>query len=123
MQTYNSGRSSPQSVNLRPEWNSPNRRQQFSPTRGGYQSLNFGYQSPNFRDQVRGQGQYQGQNKGFMPTSERPFRGSPQNQYCQSSTFSQNKKSTYPPKVVQEQNASMSQLFPRKEHLNRKGSE
>jgi hypothetical protein len=41
LQTYNSGRSSPQSVNLRPEWNSPNRRQQFSPIRGRYQSLNF----------------------------------------------------------------------------------
>jgi hypothetical protein len=52
-QTYNKGRSSPQSVNLRPEWNSPNRRQQFSPIRGGYQS-------PNFRKQGRGQDQYQG---------------------------------------------------------------
>ena len=41
VQTYNSGRSSQQSVNLSPEWNSPNRRQQFSPIRGGYQSPNF----------------------------------------------------------------------------------
>ena len=61
VQTYNSGRSAPQSVNLRPEWYSPNGRQQFSPNRGGYQS-------PNFRDQGRGQGQYQGQNKGFTPS-------------------------------------------------------
>jgi len=55
--TYNSGRSAPQSVNLRPEWYSPNGRQQFSPNRGGYQS-------PNFRDQGRGQSQYQGQHNG-----------------------------------------------------------
>jgi len=101
---------------LRPEWHSPNGRQQFSPNRGGYQG-------PNFRDQGRGQSQYQGQNKGFTPTSERSFRGSPQNQYRQASTFGQNKKPIYPPKAVQEQNASMSQLFPRKEHLNGKGSE
>jgi hypothetical protein len=66
VQTYIGGRSAPQSVNLRPEWYSPNGRQQFSPNRGGYQS-------PNFRDQGRGQSQYQGQNKGFMPSSERPL--------------------------------------------------
>ena len=66
VQTYNSGRSAPQSVNLRPEWYFPNGRQQFSPNRGGYES-------PNFRDQGRGQSQYQGQNKGFMPSSERPL--------------------------------------------------
>ena len=47
VQTYNSGRSAPQSVNLRPEWHSPNGRQQFSPKRGGYQG-------PNFRVQGRG---------------------------------------------------------------------
>lgn len=82
VQTYNSGRSAPQSVNLRPEWYSPNGRQQFSPNRGGYQS-------PNFRDQGRGQSQYQGQNKSFMPSSERP----------------------------------LTQMSPRKEHLNGKGSE
>lgn len=35
VQTYNSGRSAPQSVNLRPEWHSPNGRQHFSPKRGG----------------------------------------------------------------------------------------
>ena len=44
----------------------PNGRQQFSLNRGGFQS-------PNFRDQGRGQSQYQGQNKGFMPSSERPL--------------------------------------------------
>ena len=82
VQTYNSGRSAPQSVNLRPEWYSPNGRQQFSPNRGGYQS-------PNFRDQGRGQSQYQGQYKGFMPSTERP----------------------------------LTQMSPRKEHLNGKGSE
>ena len=84
LQTYNSGRSSPQSVNSRPEWNSPNRRQQFSPIRGGYQSLNFRkqgrgqyqYQGKNkdctpTSEQGRRQGQYQGQNKGFTLTSER----------------------------------------------------
>jgi len=84
VQTYNSGRSSPQSVNLRPEWNSPNRRQQFSPIRGGYQSPNFRNKvedKVNIKDKIkalrltseqgRGQGQYQGQNKGFTPTSER----------------------------------------------------
>ena len=121
-QTYNNVRSPPQSVNLRPDWNSPNRRQQFSPNRSDYQSPNFGYQSPNFRDQGRGQGQYQGKNKGFTPSSERSFRGSPQNQYSQTTTFGQNKKTIYPLKAVQEQNASVSQLFPRKEHLNGKGS-
>jgi hypothetical protein len=66
VQTYNSGRSAPQSVNLRPEWHFLNGRQQFSPNRGGYES-------PNFRDQGRGQSQYQGQNRGFMPSSERPL--------------------------------------------------
>jgi hypothetical protein len=116
VQTYNSARSSPQSVNLRPEWNPPNQRQHFSPIWGGYQS-------PNFKDQGRGPGQYQGQNKGFTLTSERLFRGSPQHQYRKSSTFSQNQKSTYPPKAVKEQNASMNQIFPRKEHLSGKGSE
>jgi hypothetical protein len=66
VQTYIGGRSAPQSVNMRPEWYSPNGRQPFSPNRGGYQS-------PNFRDKGRGQSQYQGQNKGFMPSSERPL--------------------------------------------------
>jgi hypothetical protein len=54
---------------------------------------------------------------------ERPFRGSPQNQYRQQSTFNQNQKSTYPPNAVKEQNSSMTQMFPRKELLNGKGSE
>jgi hypothetical protein len=71
LQTYNSGRSSPQSVNSRPRWNSPNRRQQFSPSRGGYQSTHF-------RKQGIGQDQYQGQNKGCTPTSE---QGRRQGQY------------------------------------------
>ena len=93
VQTYNSARSSPQSVNLRPEWNPPNQRQHFSPIWGGYQSPNFKdqgrgpgqYQGQNkgftlTSEQGRGQCQYQGQNKGFTPTSERQSRGSPQNQ-------------------------------------------
>jgi hypothetical protein len=117
---------------LSPKWNSPNRRQQCSPIRGGYQS-------PKFREQGRGQGQYQGQNKGFTPTSEQgrgqgqnkgftptselQFRGSPQNHYRQSSTFSHNQESTHPPHAVNEQKASMNQLCHSKEHLNGKGSE
>jgi hypothetical protein len=64
--TYNSGRSAPHFANLRPEWYSPNGRQQFSPNKGGYQS-------PNFRDQGKGQSQYQRQKKGVMPSPERPL--------------------------------------------------
>ena len=94
----------------------PNRRQPFSPIRGGYQS-------PKSREQGRGQGQNQGQNKGFTPTSELQFRGSPQNHYRQSSTFSHNQESTHPPHAVNEQKVSMNQLCHRKEHLNGKGSE